>query len=86
MSNKTKPLTPFEIRYMNKLHDTYGLNGEIAQEIMQYNREINNGLIHYWFLDRLAEYIVNRNPQSPVSARALIDTFHEKYVASFGRS
>jgi hypothetical protein len=43
------------------------------------------GLLFYWFMDRLSEYLANYNPINEESTRSLIDTFHDKYVVGFGK-
>ncbi|MBH0167163.1 DnaD domain protein [Fictibacillus sp. 7GRE50] len=75
----------YDLRYMEKLRETYDMEAIVSREIILYSKRINNGLLVYWFMDRLAEYLAGYNPVNEESTRTLIDTFHEKYVVGFGK-
>ena len=75
----------FELKYIDKLAEQYEMKATIAREIINYSREVNQGLMIYWFMDRVAEYLAKNNPIDEKAARDLIINFHEKYVVPFGR-
>lgn len=75
----------YEIRYMGKLKDKYNMESIISREIILYSRKVNQGLLLYWFMDRVAEYLYTYNPKNAEATKKLLETFHEKYVVPFGR-
>jgi hypothetical protein len=75
----------FELKYVAKMAEFYGLEAHITQEIIRYSREVNQGLMIYWFMDRVAEFINIQNSIDENSTKKLIKIFHEKYVVPFGR-
>jgi hypothetical protein len=75
----------FEESYCKKLNEKYGFNDRMAKEIISYCRLINQGLLIYWFSDRVAEYLAKHSPRDEVAARDLIKVFHTKFVVPFGK-
>ena len=75
----------YELKYLQRIEQKYNINNAVGREIILYSKRINNGLMLYWFLDRVTEYIYRHNAKSSESAKTLLNTFHEKYVVTFGR-
>ena len=75
----------YELNYMRRIQVKYDLTNDVAREIILYSKRVNNGLLLYWFLDRVTEYVHRHNAKSGESAKILLDTFHEKYVVPFGK-
>jgi replication initiation and membrane attachment protein DnaB len=71
--------------YMNTLQEKFNMPLPIAKEIVRYSKKTNNGVIVYWFLDRVAEYVNKHDPSDAKATKELLNNFHEKYVVPFGR-
>lgn len=83
--NDEKPFTVFEYRYMEKLFDKYKMDLDIGREIILYGRKINHGLMIYWFLDAVSDYVHRNNAKTVSGTKDLLNTFHNKYVKNFGK-
>lgn len=80
-----KPFTVFEYRYIEKLNDKYNIDFNVAREVIYYGRKVNNGLMIYWFLDAVSEYIHRHNGSEAEDTKELLNIFHEKFVVDFGK-
>lgn len=80
-----KPFTVFEYRYIENLYDQYHINFDVAREIIYYGRKTNNGLMVYWFLNAVSEYIHRHKGKTVEDTKELLHLFHQKFVVNFGK-
>ncbi|WP_242517694.1 DnaD domain protein [Halobacillus sp. GSS1] len=76
----------FEEKYIYSLYNRYGMKEEVSREVIEFSREINQGFMIYWFMNRVAEFLNYHNAQSRNAAQSLLRTFYQKYIDPFGRS
>lgn len=78
-------LNAFDLKYFQQTKTMYRLDDDIVLSIMEYTKNLNQGLMVTWFTDRVTEYIVKHKPADKKATEALLNEFHEKYVIPFGR-
>lgn len=79
------PFNEFDMNYIEKLNKKYNMTFDVAKEIVLYGRKVNQGLMIYWFLDGVAEFISCHDSKTSEETTDLLHQFHQKFVLNFGK-
>ncbi|GIN74800.1 hypothetical protein J14TS2_52750 [Bacillus sp. J14TS2] len=79
-----KPFTNYEYKYMEQLYDKYKMNFDVSREIILYGRNVNQGLLLYWFLNAVSSYVYRHNVNTVEDTKNLLKVFHKEHVETFG--